>query len=200
MSDAAEDLYEDDVEDSEEVEQADPIRETFDAAVSGDSAEDDVKLAMIQAGATFSNVTRLYNQYMIDSGLAMSKEDRNSVMDNILTGKSLDTEETLTDAIVSVVNEVTGVTDKSASAMVRAWAKKNEVECFKRPKGSGAVRNPFVQNFHNALIENPHLTKEELQNIINGLPAEQQSNPQRWFTQHDNIRKVVNTIATNNGI
>lgn len=173
----------------------DLIREAFDAAVSGGSEDDAIKMEMIGAGATFKNVTRLFNQYMIDSGQAMSKEDKDQTLDDELAGLTLDTEDGFTEAVLAVTVAVTGATDKSAGALVRAWAKKNDVEFYKKPKGTGAIRNPFVTNFHAALIANPSMDKEGLQAVIDALPEENRINPQRWFTQHDAIRKMANAIA-----
>lgn len=191
MNEAVEEV----TEEVSEVEENDLIFEAFNDAAGEE--EDDVKLAMIGAGATFKNVTRLFNQYMIDSGQAMTKEAKSDVLDNILTGADLSTEEGLTDAIVSVTTEVTGASDKSAAGMVRQWAKKNDIEFYKKPKGtgSGATRNPFVINFHNALVENPNMTEDGLKDVIADLTPEQQVNPTRWFSQHNTIRKMANRIA-----
>ena len=55
------------------------ILEAFTASVEI-KEEDAVKMDMISKGATFKNVTRLYNKFMIDAGLAISKSDRSQLI------------------------------------------------------------------------------------------------------------------------
>ena len=171
------------------------IVESFDESVTDELDEDATKMAMIQAGATYKNVTRLYNQFMIDAGLAISKADRNDLVESTLEGKEFDTEESFESVVIELVEAIKGTTERSAAALVRAYAKKNELEAYAAPKGDGATRNPFVTNFHNALIENPNMDEDGLKAVIAALPAENQTNPNRWFTQHNNIRKMANAIA-----
>lgn len=183
---------------AEEVTSEDKVDQVFigfQEAIDGNKSEDEIKMAMISCGATFKNVTRLYNQYMVDAGLVMSKEDRTEAVQSILDGIDLDTEEAFDAAVEEVENNVTGSTTKSAAAIVRSWAKKNEIEVYKKPTTEGGNRNPFVSNFHEALIENPNMDKEELQSIIDNLEPEHRTNPQRWFNQHNGIRKMANRIA-----
>lgn len=175
----------------------DLIREAFDAAQEAGQSEDDVKLSLIQAGATFKNVTRLYNQYMIDSGLAMSKEDKAEALDSTLDGATLDTEEGFTEAVAQVVLEVTGATDKSAAAMVRAWAKKNEVEFYKRPKGTGASKSGFASEFYAFLKGNPTMSEDEAKAYIlgEGDHKETSDNVKNHLSHYMGIYKLCNEIA-----
>jgi len=171
------------------------ILNAFNQASDGDKSEDDVKMAMIGAGATFKNVTRLFNQYMVDTGKAISREAKSELVEKHADGADLASEEGFNEAVASVVSEGTGVSEASAASLIRAWAKKAEVECFSKPKGSGAVRNPFVQNFHAALIANPSMDEQGLKDVIAALEPQNQVNPTRWFNQHNAIRKMVNKIA-----
>lgn len=189
--------FEEDFDEEAEVtpEAPDEIRIAFDKAMDSELEEDPAKMAMITAGASFKNVTRLFNQYMIDSGRQMSKADKDVVLDKFLNDAHLEDEEGFTDAVLIVVTNVTGASDKSAASMIRAWAKKKEVEVYKRPKGEGLVRNPFLTNFFNALIENPSMDADGLESILAALEPQQQVNPRRWISSHNNVRKMVNTIA-----
>lgn len=181
---------------TEEIEDTEnEIRNAFDEAITAEKEEDDIKMAMIGAGATFKNVTRLYNQYMIDAGLAISKADRNQIVEDVLEGCDLDTEELFDAAVNALVESIKGATDRSAASLIRAYAKKNEIEVYVKPKGEGGSRNPFVRIFHEQLIENPKMTEDELKAIIEGLDPDHQTNPTRWFSQHNNIRKTANAIA-----
>lgn len=195
MSEEAIDIFEDEVAQEEQEAQDDAIQIAFNEAISEDADEDDIKLAMIQAGATFKNVTRLYNQYMIDAGLAISKQDRDQIVTDTLEGLNFESEEEFDDAVARLEEGIKGCNTRSAANLVRAYAKKNDMECYKKPAGDSGTRNPFVRRFHDALIENPQMTKEQLQEIIDGLDEHHRTNPQRWFNQHDNIRKTANAIA-----
>lgn len=172
--------------------EATPILDAFNAAVTGSKKEDDIKMDMIGAGATFKNVTRLFNQYMVDTGQAMSKEDKTTLLDENLKEADLSTEEGFKAATAVVVEKGNNVTEGSAAGLVRAWAKKAEVECYKAPASEG-TRNPFIPNFHAAMIANPQLDEAGLKKVIADLPEdEQRVNPLRHFNHHNSIRKMVN--------
>lgn len=189
-------------EEKQEDELAQKILDAFNKAIDADKSEDDIKMAMIGAGATFKNVTRLYNENLVATGRAMTKEDKATLVEESVTAKGADltTEEGFGKVQAAIVKGGTNVSESSAAALIRAYAKKNELECYAKPKGSGAVRNPFVQNFHAALIENPHMDEDGLKAVIADLEPQQQVNPTRWFNQHNAIRKMVNKIAVENNI
>lgn len=164
-----EDIVAEEVEMDDEVEAEDnSIREAFDLAVSEEQAEDDIKMAMIQAGATFKNVTRFYNQFMIDGGFAISKDDRNQIVSDTLEGCDLDSEELFEAAVSALVSDIQGATERSAAALIRSYAKKNELECYTKPKGEAGTRSSFVGDYYSFLIGNPAMTKEEAMAYING--------------------------------
>lgn len=155
---------------SEEMDEMDVIRVAFDEAMGDNQEEDDVKMHMISAGATFKNVTRLYNQFMIDAGFAISKEDRNQIVDELLSDKDLDTEESFTNAVSAVLEAVKGSTERSAAAIVRSYGKKNGQEVYTKPKneGTGSGRTGFASSYYDFLAENPRCTQEEAEAFING--------------------------------
>ena len=55
------------------------IREAFDSAIASGKDEEDVKMDMLGAGAKFKNVTRYFNEFMIDSGMIKSKKEKDEV-------------------------------------------------------------------------------------------------------------------------
>ena len=158
-------VFEDSPEQGEEI---DEIRIAFDEATELEADEDDTKMAMIGAGATFKNVTRFYNQYMIDAGLAISKADRNELVAQTLEGAEFDTEEAFDEAVGNLVAAVQGATDRSAAALIRSYAKKNELECYSKPKGEGVARSSFASKFYDMLAATPGGSKEDATAFING--------------------------------
>ena len=186
-----------DIAETETEVEATPILDAFNAATEAGKEGDDVKMEMIKAGAAFKSVTNLFNKYMIDSGKAMSGDQKKELLDETLDDAVLDTEEGFAAAVKVIVDKGTNVNDKSAAGMVRAWAKKAEVECYKAPASEG-TRNPFIPIFHKALVANPQMTEDELKGIIGGLEKDEwKVNPTRWLTVHNNTRVLANTIYKN---
>jgi uncharacterized protein (DUF697 family) len=177
-------------------------REAFDAAVAADQSEDDVKMAMINAGASFKNVTRLYNQYMVDAGFAVSKEEKTEIVTKILAkAKGLDTEDGFKKVVGLIVEKANGVTEKSAAALIRTWAKGQEVaegeealEIWKKPKGTGAGRSGFKAKFYAALVANPAMTKDECHEYLKTAEGTS-ANIQKRETVYQAIREMANTIS-----
>ncbi len=175
-------------------EEVNKVRDAFDVAVNEGGDEDSVKMAMIQAGATFKSVANSYNLFMIDAGLTISKKDRNVILDDLLPGANISIEDDFFSVVATVVTSIPGCNHRGAMAMIRHWAKKNGVDVYRNIVGDGNVRNPFVKNFHAALIKNPQMSKEGLDEVIGALNDEQRVNPQRCFTHYNAIRKMVNAV------
>lgn len=171
------------------------IREAFDA--NQGKEEDAIKLAMISAGATFKNVTRLFNQFMVDAGLAVSKEEKDQKVLEAVDGVDLATEEGFDSAVEALMASI-NATDKSAAALVRAYAKKNELEVFKKAKsGGGAGKQGFAGKFYEFLAANPTCTKEEATAFINGEGDHEETseNVKRHLSHYLAIHALVNRIA-----
>lgn len=183
---------EQEVEQEEEVDQtAEMIQSAFDDSVGGD--EDDVKLAMIGAGATFKNVTRLFNEYMINAGLALSKEDKAAHVTQALEGKTFEDEDGFDEAIAALVDSDKGINERSAGGLLRAYAKKHDVEVYKKPKAEGAGRSGFASTYYDWLATDINVSEEDAKAYINN--PENSENTRRHLSHYMNIWKLVNTIA-----
>tara|TARA_R110000744_G_C19371578_1_gene562715 strand:- start:17090 stop:17680 length:591 start_codon:yes stop_codon:yes gene_type:complete len=143
------------------------INEAFTIATDNGDDEDSVKMAMIQAGATFKNVTRLFNALMIDAGLAISKEDKDQTTSDTLEGRVFESEEDFNSAVSDLMSAITGSTERSAAALVRAYAKKNELATYTKPKGTGGNRSGFATKFYDWLAETAR-TADEVKAYIAG--------------------------------
>lgn len=184
-------------EDKEAVLQA-KLRGVFDEQVAAGAEEDAIKLAMISAGATFKNVTRLYNEFMVAGGHAATKEEREQKVLSAVEGHDLATEEGFNAAVKGLVGSLQGATEKSASAMVRAHAKKAGVTAFKRTKeASGEGRTGFTSLFYDYLLQNPSCTKEQATAFIMGTDgnAPTSTNTQNHLSGYLNIWSLVNRIS-----
>ncbi len=185
------------MEDEAEVDTNAEIREAFDDGASEEKGEDDIKMAMIGAGATFKNVTRLYNTFMIDAGFAISKSDRNAIVESTLEGASFEDENDFATVVSLVTEAVQGATERSAAALIRAYAKKNELDCYVKPKGESTGKPGFSGLFYDALVGNPAMSKDDAVAMIQGTGdnAETSENTKRHENHFLRIAAMVNRIG-----
>jgi len=183
---------ENNVEESEvEVSETDlAIRAAFDD--NQDSEEEVVKMAMLQAGCKIKAVARVYNTYMIDSGQMATKEEKDDALEANLVGMDLASEEGFDAAVEIIQADVTGATEKSAAAMVRAWAKKADVEVYKKPAGAPRT-DSFVYKFNTELVGNPTMTEAECKAFIVANGTQGTQNTEYYF---QSLRKLANAIYT----
>ena len=174
------------------------VVDAFEAGIEGGKDDDSTKMDMIAAGASFKSVSRTFNSLMVETGRAMSKDDKGTAVANALEGLDVSDEDGFDDAIEAVMEGVTGATDKSAAALVRGYAKKNELECYKKTKSAGAGRSGFASKFYDALRANPAMTKEEGAGFINGTEGNDETsrNVKKHITHYQAIRQLVNDIAS----
>lgn len=174
------------------------IRAAFDAAHAAGKEEDDIKLDMIGAGATFKNVTRLFNQFSVDAGLTVSKEEKDQILLDVLNGADLSDEATFNTKVEELMAHLAGSTDKSAAALIRAYAKKNGIEAFKKAKGgTGEVKTGFAAKFYDFLVANPACTVAEATAFIQGTDGHEETseNTKRHQSHYLAIHRLVNRIA-----
>lgn len=172
------------------------IREAFNNGQNSDLDEDSIKIEMISAGATFKNVTRLYNEFMIDAGMASSKEDKENAVKKAVEGNDVSTEEGFDAAVECIVFDLESVNERGAAAMIRAFCKKNETPCFKKQKVASSTPrgDSFSAKFREWIVENPMATKEDFDAFAKENGNENQNTPatKRYFM---NIVSMVNEIV-----
>ena len=174
------------------------IRAAFDAAHAAGKEEDDIKLDMIGAGATFKNVTRLFNQFSVDAGLTVSKEEKDQILLDVLNGADLADEATFNAKVEELMARLSGSTDKSAAALIRAYAKKNGIEAFKKAKGgTGEAKTGFAAKFYDFLVANPACTVAEATAFIQGTDGHEETseNTKRHQSHYLAIHRLVNRVA-----
>ena len=174
------------------------IRAAFDAAHAAGKEEDDIKLDMIGAGATFKNVTRLFNQFSVDAGLTVSKEEKDQILLDVLNGADLADEATFNAKVEELMARLSGSTDKSAAALIRAYAKKNGLEVFKKAKGgTGEAKTGFAAKFYDWLVANPTSTVAEATAFIQGTDGHEETseNTKRHQSHYLAIHRLVNRVA-----
>jgi polyribonucleotide nucleotidyltransferase len=171
----------------------DAIKAAFQAEMEKENVdEDSVKMAMLLAGAKFANVARYFNQLMVECGFAKSKEERNEILDKLLSGLDLTVEATFDEAL-SKLMEALDTNDRSAATSIRMWCKKNEVEFFKKPKSEpGEGRKGFTAIMYKWVVDNINATKDEFEEFLNeNLKTENQI---KYKQNHLAFFKVVQEI------
>lgn len=174
------------------------IRAAFDASREAGKEEDDIKLDMIGAGATFKNVTRLYNVFAVDAGLVVGKEEKDQILLSVLTGADLSTEEGFNSKVTELMAALNGATDKSAAALIRSYAKKNGLEVFKKAKGAGGeVKAGFAGKFYEWLVANPTSDVAAATAFIQGTDGHEETteNTKRHQSHYLAIHRLVNRVA-----
>lgn len=174
------------------------IRAAFDAGKVEGKDDDAIKMDMISAGATFKNVTRAFNEFMIEGGFAASKEERDQKVVESVQGVDIATEEGFNAAVAKLVESLTGTTDKSAASLIRALAKKHEIPCFKKTKeATGESKQGFAGKFYEFLAANPTATKEQAVAFIQGTNGNEETseNVKRHESHYLAIHRLVNRIA-----
>ena len=174
------------------------IRAAFDASHAAGKEEDEIKLDMIGAGATFKNVTRLFNTFSVDAGLTVSKEEKDQILLDVLNGADLSDEATFNTKVEELMARLSGSTDKSAAALIRAYAKKNGIEAFKKAKGgTGEAKPGFAAKFYDFLVANPACTVAEATAFIQGTDGHEETseNTKRHQSHYLAIHRLVNRVA-----
>ena len=167
------------------------IRAAFDDnADSGD--EEKIKMAMLKAGAKIKSVSNLYTKFLVDTGALASKEDKSAAVKAAFEAEGADctTEEGFNALVEVVEGELAGATTASAGNVIRAYAKKAELECWKKPAGAGR-QSGFRFQFYNALRANPQMTADE----ATAFGAEHGTeNDVKAFSHYQAIRQCINDV------
>lgn len=153
-------------EDNEAEEEPDDIEIAFSDAMEEGKTEDEIMLAMIEAGATFKNVKSRYNALMVDTGMLDSRAEKQKIVSDTLEGMELAEEDGFTAAVEALVENLKGVNAKSAAASIRQYAKKNELEVYKKPKGTGTGRAGITSLFYDWIIANLPVTDDQVNDWI----------------------------------
>lgn len=175
------------------------ILEAFRSGIEAGADEDQIKLSMIQAGATFKNVTKFYSEFLVSEGIVESKEEKEARITQIAEQFDLSTEEGFSGAIDALIEQSKNVDERSAAASIRWFCRKNEIAYFVKPKSEpvGNRTQGFAGRFYDALIENPTMSVEEAENIVNGVNPhpETSENTKRYMKHYQDIRALANAIA-----
>jgi hypothetical protein len=148
--------------DSEVFEQ---IKEIFIIGINASDSDEEIKMEMIKKGATLKNVARIFNQLMIDEGYVKTKDEKNTILDEVLVGIDLTDCDLFNDSLDDLERKL-GVDRRSVSGSLRQWCKKNKVDFFKAQRTTGSGRHKITKNIYNWIVKNPFSNNDELDSYI----------------------------------
>lgn len=178
------------------------IIEAFNKALGKEQTDDEIKLALVKAGVAFSAVQKKFNDLMVDGGHRISASDKAALVEEVCKDADLSTAEGFEAAVNAITDSSDKISEKSASASVRAYARKNDMECFKKPKGGGRGQVGFAHFYHKFLIENPTSSDEEVSAYINEQPdrkegSEVSQNVIRHASHYRGLANLVKAVHSN---
>ncbi len=170
------------------------IRNAFREAKEVGKDEDAVKIDMISAGASFKQVARMYTQLMQEYGYTVTKKAKDEAVQTAVAGVELGDAEGFAAAVKALQEAVRNVNERSASALIRVYAKKNGIESYRKPK-SGHRKASMSAKFREFIINNPTASEGVVDAFImeNGS-AKQQKNKNSRRIFHE-IRVIANRIV-----
>lgn len=172
------------------------VVEAFEEAVSQGKSPDEVKVAMLTAGAEFSGINKLYNQLMIDTGRMSNPAEKAAVVAKACEDNDISTQEGFDAAVNQILESLTGITSRSAEASIRGYARKNEMEYYHKPKTGGAGRiGGFRKKYFDWLRNHPNATDEEITDLLVTYGTK---NVARHESFYRDLAKLVNDVA--NGV
>lgn len=170
------------------------IKKAFVTAMNGGKESDSIKIAMIGAGASFKNVNKLFNAFMIEDGHVVSKEEKDSILSELLDGLDLADSDTFESAIVELSQRLQ-VSELSSVSSIRQWAKKNEIPFYKKAKAeSKGERSSITNDIFNWISKNPSSTEEQLVKFLKEVGT---NNTLKHTSLYKGILGIANTIVAN---
>ena len=165
-------------------------------------SDDELKMLLLKAGAKFSEVNGLFNKLMIEKGMRLNRADKLEAINTACDGQDLE-DETLFNFAVKELVAVSNVSITSASGSVRAWAKANGVECFRKPRGgNGQGQSGFASKFYKVLVATPDMGMGAVDEYINTQPdrnegSEISKNVIKHASMYRGIAKLVSDVYRN---
>jgi len=177
-------------------------REVFDEQTKNTNVEDidpdTVKVAMLQVGVPFSSVTRMFNQFMVDAGFALSREEKDEMVESIIGGaEDIESEDGFNEVVAELVDRGSGViNERMAGAMIRGYAKKNDLPVYRKQAGgggggrTGGFRNAFLD----MLVQNPRMDEAQFDEVLNTHPMASE-NVRNNRGHYNAIREAFNRVV-----
>lgn len=195
MNQPAENVEFEDVEATEEktLNISEDVRNAFETGKSADKSQDNIMIDMLQAGAKFTQVRRFFKELSIELGYEAAPEVKDAAVEAALEVNDISTEEGFEAAVAHITGTVEQINERGAGQMIRGYARKHDIEFFRKPKPEATgQRVAFTNNFYRMLVENPTINEEETHEYIVEHGSEATLKSEKSYQK---IRVLANRIA-----
>lgn len=138
-----------------------------------DSTEDEMVVALIQAGFKFAKAGRVMNQVLQSKGLKLSAKDRYAAVSGLLQdwGFAPETWADVEAAAENIADEVDATTKAQAVRAIKKFAKDVDLELPERPKGGGGggSRVTAFDRFYAWAVENQDANDDDVAEFVASL-------------------------------
>jgi len=152
---------------------------------------ENVKKRLVEEGVPFKSVTRLFNSLSIEYGYALSKENREAIIQFALANKKLNTKRLFEGRIKVLSNKLINVNKKGAAIIIRNYAKNHCLDIYCPPVKITEARVSFHNQFCTFVLENPKATEAK---VIKYLTKGRAEYIQRNLKNYLAIWKMAETI------
>ena len=122
------------------------VLNAFLSGIEEGKGKEEIKLSMINAGASIGNIHRTFMHLMKEHRLYMSPEEKRDAVENILTPLDLTDKEIYEEAIEQLSGTIPNVDDAKAERMIIRWCKKNKHPYWTDKPRRGDLRK-FMSRF-----------------------------------------------------
>lgn len=158
--------------------------------IEAEASNDDMAVALIQAGFKYTVAGRMLAKVLESKGLKLSAKDRYASVAEHLQNWSFAPEswDDVEEAVANLVEEVQATNAAQAISCIRRFAKEHEIQLPEKPKGTGGGRSSGTsasKRFYAWTVANPTASLDDLKEFVYSLSISEESKPKTfaWFTE-----------------
>lgn len=137
--------------------------------VEAGKSDDLILVDIVNSGVKFTKAMKLFKNAVEKLGLRISTKDRKEQIGKLLTKEDFNPEsfQDVQDMANKIVKEIEDTNYKQSVSVIRSWAKANDVQLPKKPKGapSGGVRGFRAKAFQ-FMLDNPGVDEDGLKKFV----------------------------------
>jgi len=146
------------------------VEKICDAGVAVGKTDDEMLIEIVSAGVKFAQAGKLFRHVMETKGYRMSSKGRLAQADTLLADVELSTADDVAAAIETLSKSIPDTNEKQATAILRKFAKANEIELPKVEKSAKkGAKGSFRTKVFKWMVANPAAETAELVTFITDL-------------------------------
>lgn len=170
------------------------VEEVCAAGHAAGKSDDEMLIEIVGRGVKFALAGKLFKQVMEAKGFRVSNKDRAAKAEQLLSGANLDNAEAVEATVESLVKNLPDTNEKQAKAILRKFAKANEIELPKAEKGSKKSVGGFRGKLFKWMIANPTADAAALTAFVTDL-GKKESVAKRYAEVFDVAKKMAAALA-----